>query len=170
MGQYQTGTVTISHNSPTVTGNNTTWVTDGIQAGWIFTIKGENNIYWISSVDDETQITLAQNYLNPDAEDIYKATYAIVQDYTDNYEWPKLSTGDYNWTEILRRSMHEIDKDFYTRYSKSIIFGVTPSGEFVSLSGQSIYVPHSSVVPRKGKMFYDDYHKAFLYYTGRSIS
>jgi len=170
MAQYKTGTVSITHNSAIVTGRNTTWVTDNIQPGWIFKIQRENNFYWIDSVDTETQITLQQNYLNSSGDNVSKVNYAIVQDYTINYEYPKISNGDYDWPVILRHVINKIDNDAYIRTADHIIFDKIPSGSLVPVSGGDIYRCHEMIHPERGKLFFDEYYNNFVYFTGEVVS
>lgn len=170
MGQYRTGTVSIDHNSTTVTGKGTTWVTDGSWNGYIFQVRGDQNIYWISSVSSTTELTLTQAYLNENAENINAEEYLIVQDYTTNYEWPSISTGDVSWPRILRRALQEIDRSFLERYISSMTFEAIPSGTMVSTSGASHYQVNSLITPRVGKLYYDVGYKTFLYYNGTMAS
>lgn len=170
MGQYRTGKVSIEHNSTTVTGIGTTWVTDGSWNGHLFKVRGENNIYWISSVGSTTELTLTYAYLNKDAIDITGKEYAIVQDYTTNYDWPNISTGDIDWPRILRRTLQEIDKRFVERYVTSIAFESVPSGTITTASGGSFYTPNAMITPRKGKLYYDAGYRTFLYYDGTMAS
>ena len=166
MSQYRTGKVSIEHNSTTVTGIGTTWVTDGSWNGHIFKVRGENNIYWISSVGSTTELTLTYAYLNADAGDITKKEYAIVQDYTTNYDWPNIAAGDIDWPRIIRRTLQEIDKKFAERYIDFMTFEAIPSGTITTASGGSFYSVNSMITPRQGKLFYDAGYQAFLYYNG----
>jgi len=170
MGQYRTGTVSIDHNSTTVIGKNTTWVTDGSWNGCIFKVRGEQNIYWISSVSSTTELTLTYAYLNEDAEDIWGEEYTIVQDYTTNYGWPYITVGDVDWPRILRRALQEIDRRFLERYIGSMTFETIPSGTMVTTSGASHYQVNPLIKPRVGKLFYDIGYKTFLYYNGTMAS
>jgi len=174
MAQYKTGTVSITHNTAIVTGTNTTWVTDGIQttgpSSWLFKIRTELNLYWIDSIDSETQITLAQNYINLDGVNIIGKEYIIMQDYTTNYGWPNITSGDYDWPIILNYTMHKMDQDFYARNVNYMRFSVIPSGANIPVSGGVIYRANESVERQVNRLFFDAYHEAFLYYTGAVMS
>ena len=59
---YRTGTVAVTANSTTVTGSGTRWLTAGINTGATFRVDGSTLACEISSVDSDTQITLAKPY------------------------------------------------------------------------------------------------------------
>jgi hypothetical protein len=54
------GTVSVAHESPTVTGNGTSWNSN--LAGLDFQLEGEEAVYTIATVDSSTQLTLARPY------------------------------------------------------------------------------------------------------------
>jgi len=177
MSQYKTGKVSISHGSTTVTGYNTTWDTDGITSGWIFTVKGERNIYWIDTVTDDNTLTLSQNYYNPNGNNLYNASYAIVQDYTTNYEWPKIANTDYNWVNIIRNALFKIDNDMGAGTRSTVTFS-TPSqgtsGSYYPTSGSpattTYYLPDSSILAEEGVLYYDTHKDGFIYLSGGMTS
>jgi len=181
MAQYQTGKVNVIHGSPTVTGIGTTWVTDGISSGWIFMIKSETNIYWIDSVDTENTITLSQNYYNLNGENLYHTNYAIVQDYTTNYEWPKIANADYNWVNVLRQAILNIELDMAAGERSTITFssptqgrsgsyykytGTPPSGAYID----TYYLPDSSILAEEGVLYYDSYRQEMIYLSNGMVS
>ncbi|SOC38960.1 hypothetical protein SAMN05892877_105350 [Rhizobium subbaraonis] len=68
---YNTGTATVNNGSPTVTGQGTTWLTSGIQAGDFFWAAGQS--VRILSVNSNTSLTLAYNWPGASrAADIYE--------------------------------------------------------------------------------------------------
>lgn len=176
MAQYKTGRVSINHGSTSVIGHGTSWVADGISSDWILTIKGDRNIYWISSVDDEDEITLSQNYYNLGGENLYHSEYAIVQDYTTNYEWPKIAKTDYNWVNILRRTMIEIEQDMAAGQRSTVTFSSPSQGtsgqyySFTSGANVTYYLPDSSIPAQEGVLYYDTYREEFIYLAGGMVS
>jgi len=169
MAQYKTGKVSITHGSTAVVGYSTTWDDDGITPGWIFTVKGESNIYWIDSVDSNTEITLSQNYYNPNGVDLYNASYSIVQDYTTNYEWPKIANTDYNWVNVIRHALLNIDKDMGSGERSTITFDSPSQGttsSYYMLPGGVLtqyYLPNSAIPAEEGVLYYDTYNHYMIY-------
>lgn len=71
---YNTGTATVNNGSPTVTGQGTTWLTSGIQAGDFFWAAGQS--VRILSVNSNTSLTLAYNWPGPSRSvDIYEIIF-----------------------------------------------------------------------------------------------
>jgi len=169
MSQYKTGKVSIEHGSAAVVGYNTTWDDDGITSGWIFMIKGEANIYWIDSVTDNTNIVLSQNYYNPRGVNLTSVAYAIVQDYTTNYSWPKIANSDYNWVNILRNDLLSIETDMAAGSRSTVTFDSPSQGTsgayYVSGAPTTYYLPDTSIPAEEGVLYYDTYKKAFIYLT-----
>ena len=82
---YDTGTVTVTNGSPTVTGVGTAWVNDATMVGKSFHVQGTRTIYTykIQAVDAGTQtITLANNYGGASASG---ASYTIYTKWTDQW-------------------------------------------------------------------------------------
>lgn len=101
--QYQSGTATVTYNSPTVTGAGTLWATYAT-AGNAFHVSGDTGVYTIASVDSDTQITLTAPYRSPTGAGV---AYQITRDYTPNYLLPEIYRGDrdleFHLTEMLRK-------------------------------------------------------------------
>jgi hypothetical protein len=111
--QYSTGTISISSGTTTVTGVGTAF-TDYVQAGDLFQKSGENVLYAIASVTDDTHLELASNY--PDA--LSGASYIITVDFTPNYDLPLVKVGDREWPSLFEKAMTIIDttmQDFEDR-------------------------------------------------------
>ena len=62
MAWYDTGTVTVTNGSATVTGSSTAFLTAKVQIGEAF-YGPDDNLYEIAAIVSETQLTLADNYL-----------------------------------------------------------------------------------------------------------
>lgn len=67
--RYNTGTVTVSNNSRTLTGTGTSWL-DNVQSGGEITI--DSDVYNVESVDSDTQITMVQNSINAITDSTYR--------------------------------------------------------------------------------------------------
>lgn len=80
MAWYKNGTVAVTNSSPTITGTGTVWLTQ-IKAGDIFTIDKQRQ-YEILTVNSDTSITLAENYVGSTASG---QSYAIMRNFTDGY-------------------------------------------------------------------------------------
>lgn len=177
MTQYKTGRVSITHGSTSVVGYGTSWLTASITAGDIFTVKGEPNIYWIDSVDDNISITLSQNYYSLTGSNLHNAEYAIVQDYTTNYTWPKIANSDYNWTHIIRNAILSIEKDMAAGLRKTVTFdspsqGVSGSYYPGAPSGGvavTYYLPDTSIPAEEGVLYYDS-HKNYMIYLASGMA
>lgn len=63
---YQTGTVSVTNNSNSVTGNGTSWI-GTIQPGWKFRVDTNGNWYTVASVASNTSLTLTTPYFGPTA-------------------------------------------------------------------------------------------------------
>jgi hypothetical protein len=100
--------VDVTNASQTVTGLDTTWVTDGVEAGHEFYVSGEGVRYEVGSVDSETQITLTANYAGSTASDV---TAVIQTDFTTR-GIPELSEGSLETAPIFTRAMRRIDEIF----------------------------------------------------------
>lgn len=89
--RYQTGTVSTTNGSPTVTGSGTTWSTnlkpgDFIHVGAIDQIDPTATWYEIDSVDSDTQVTLTANYAGATASgQAYTARMTFTGDLRNPY-------------------------------------------------------------------------------------
>jgi hypothetical protein len=107
MGQYRTGTVTVTSNSATVFGSGTTWATSGIEPGHWFTIRDEGITYTVAAVTGEDQIVLTGAY---QGQTRAGAFYLLHTDFTPRgYAVP--GPGDVDATVIVRRAIYDIDAD-----------------------------------------------------------
>ena len=108
MSQYSTGTATVTNNSPTVTGTNTLWLAN-VTSGDSFTIAGDGVMYYVASVDSDTQITLSVAYAGTTASGV---VYAIGTGFTVPDSFPEMSQGDIETATIFTRGMRKIQSKF----------------------------------------------------------
>ena len=108
MSQYKTGTATVTNNSPTVTGSNTLWLAN-VTAGDSFTVAGDGVMYYVASVDTDTQVTLSAPYAGTTASG---AVYAIGTGFTVPDSFPEMSQGDIETATIFTRAMRKIQGRF----------------------------------------------------------
>ena len=106
MGQYKTGTVSVTNGSPTVTGLGTSW--NSLSTPLYFKIDADGSpVYEVASIDSDTQITLAGNYQGSTQSGLQ---YQLVQDFSTNLGIPLPSQGDADAGDWLRRAIVEIDQ------------------------------------------------------------
>ena len=108
MSQYKTGTATVTNNSATVTGTNTLWLAN-VTAGDSFTVAGDGVMYYVASVDTDTQVTLSAPYAGTTASG---AVYAIGTGFTVPDSFPEMSQGDIETATIFTRAMRGIQGKF----------------------------------------------------------
>jgi len=95
--QYKVGLATVTNGDPTVTGVGTSWMSS-VTSDWIFKIKDEDVLYSISSVDSDTQITLAVNYTGTSGSG---KSYILNNGWTSNFQWYEIQDGDQDWPFLL---------------------------------------------------------------------
>jgi hypothetical protein len=108
MSQYKTGTATVTNGSATVTGTNTLWLAN-VTAGYSFTVAGDGVMYYVASVDSDTQITLSVAYAGVTASGV---VYAIGTGFTVPDNFPEMSQGDIETATIFTRAMRKIQGKF----------------------------------------------------------
>ena len=108
MSQYKTGTATVTNGSATVTGTNTLWLAN-VTSGDSFTVAGDGVMYYVASVDSDTQITLSVAYAGTTASG---AVYAIGTGFTVPDSFPEMSQGDIETATIFTRAMRKIQGKF----------------------------------------------------------
>lgn len=106
MGQYQTGTASVTNASAVVTGSGTLWDTYAA-VGDTFKITGVAAIYTIASVDSDTQITLTEAWAGDTAAN---STYMICVDFTPYLSIPEIWAGDKDWPFHLTTGLRMIDE------------------------------------------------------------
>ena len=108
MSQYKTGTATVTNGSATVTGSGTLWLAN-VTAGDSFTVAGDGVMYYVASVDTDTQVTLSAPYAGTTASG---AVYAIGTGFTVPDSFPEMSQGDIETATIFTRAMRTIQSKF----------------------------------------------------------
>lgn len=88
---YNTGTVTISQGSATLTGSGTAWATanafsvNNARAGGKIVINGGTEVYTVTSVDSDAQITLSSKFTQADVSGgsylYFEDEYALASDF-----------------------------------------------------------------------------------------
>ena len=101
MAQYKTGTATVVNNSVTVTGIGTAFVAN-VAVGNTFKVTGENAIYQIASVLDDTHLTLSPAYAGSTQSSV---AYQITRDFTPNLGLSEISSGDVDWAYNLTQGV-----------------------------------------------------------------
>jgi len=93
MSQYRSGAVNIP-NPPTdvITGVNTQWSSAGIKEGDLFSLTGSMEVYEVSSVESDTQLTLKTTPQGQAAGNNQR--YSITRDFTPNNHLPYMTPGD----------------------------------------------------------------------------
>lgn len=108
---YHTGTISLSKNSPVVTGANTYWLNAGLKPGDLFTID-DSKFYEIQSVDSNIQLTLCKPFAeNP----VSAATYSIIRNFTATLPAEIAAKN----VECLAKYNRYIDEDMKTVQGKS---------------------------------------------------
>ena len=108
MSQYLAGTANVTNGSATVTGTNTLWLAN-VTAGDSFTVAGDGVMYYVASVDTDTQVTLSVAYAGATASG---AVYAIGTSFTVPDSFPEMSQGDIETATIFTRAMRKIQSKF----------------------------------------------------------
>src|SRR5574343_332559 len=99
-----TGTVTVTQNSKTVTGVNTTFLAEGVLAGYRFKIAGDPVIYTIAvNASSETTLTLFEAFAGIDQTQV---SYEIFNDFEPPFDLiritPNTKDSSYVYNENLR--------------------------------------------------------------------
>lgn len=117
MSSYQTGSVKLTVNSPTVIGYNTAFSTN-VSAGDLFRVRESSQyaFYEIAAVTSATRISLTASFQDSS----YAAStvlsgmpYQIVTDFTPHYSFPELGENDINFQNIYTRAMRQVDSELY---------------------------------------------------------
>lgn len=106
MAQYNTGVVTLSQGSHTVTGVGTAWLS-AVSVGDLFMRHGLVIFYQILAVNSNTELTLAEAWQGVDEA---AAGYAIVRDFSPTFGFPLVQTGDVMAAAVMARAMTLVDQ------------------------------------------------------------
>ena len=104
MSQYQTGTVAMTNASASVVGTATVWAAGMV--GGVFKVDGVVGDYLVQSVESATALTLATVYTGVTASGL---DYQITIDFTTNYEFREIHSGDREWAYHLTQTIRDID-------------------------------------------------------------
>jgi hypothetical protein len=107
MAQYTEGNVTLIQNSATVYGASCDWLTaSNVRIGDLFKKQDENAWYQVTSVNLATNLNISPVYANASVAGV---DYLIARDFTPNYDWPEIVSGDVDWQDAYTRAMRAID-------------------------------------------------------------
>jgi hypothetical protein len=76
---YSTGTVDLTDDSTTLTGNATLWATAGIDNTWVLKVDGEDTEYPVASVGSETGIVLKYPYVDKGRTALAAQSYKLIK-------------------------------------------------------------------------------------------
>ena len=113
---YDTNTVTVTQDSPTVTGASTVFTT--AMVGRLFKVDDDDNYYEISAHVSDTEITLASNYTGTGGAgksyNIYKTDYALATDFK-KLVWVKQLITPLKMTSIPEVPFNDWYPDMFSR-------------------------------------------------------
>jgi len=122
---YQTGTVTVTHGSNTVTGLGTKFLTY-VSKGNLFKIQDERGVYFVASVDSDTQVTLVFPYKGSTGSLL---DYSIIADKTPNLGLPFIDRRDPDAAQVVNAALTMIDYQAGDFLDFQSLTTVTYSGE-----------------------------------------
>lgn len=107
MSQYTRGNATFKNNSATVVGASCDWLTaSNVKIGDIIKRTGVNAWYQVSAINLATNLNITPVYAGANASNV---NYAVVRDFTSNYDFPEISGGDYDWPDVYTKAVRAID-------------------------------------------------------------
>ena len=106
MTQYQTGTITVVQGQNCVSGEGCAWLTNNVQAGYSFKVRDNDALYSIGAIPTNLTLSLTSPYVGPSASG---ESYQIGRDFTNNYDFPEIWTGDRDWPFHLTQALRLID-------------------------------------------------------------
>ncbi len=104
---YDQGTVSVTSGSTRVLGNNTKWLTAGINTGAVFRINGWPYEYEVKEVVSDSEITLAREYFGSN---LSNQSYSIDR----NHQSTLLADLAARVATVMGKHMKLIDEDFHT--------------------------------------------------------
>lgn len=107
MSQYRGGLLSVTQNSNVVQGIGTEWLTN-VEPGDMLLVTGDTNIYSVSAVASDTQLTIVGTY---QASTKSGVNYAITRDFTPNRNYPIPVGGDIEAIRIFGQTIKMIDAD-----------------------------------------------------------
>lgn len=112
MAQYQTGTVSVTNGSQTVTGLGTEWLAN-VSVGDVFKINGVNITVAVGAIGSDTSITLAANWSGSTMAD---KNYTITRDFEPTMGYREVWHGDKDWPFHLTETIRAIATDIACSY------------------------------------------------------
>ena len=104
---YDQGTVNVTSGSTRVLGNNTKWLTAGINTGAVFRINGWPYEYEVKEVVSDSEITLAREYFGSN---LSNQSYSIDR----NHQSTLLADLAARVVTVMGKYMKLVDEDFHT--------------------------------------------------------
>jgi len=108
MSIYNVGTVNVTHDSATVTGNGTQTFLTSITVNQLFKVVGYSTVYMVASLISDNSFTISPAWAGID---LTGASYNVIRDYTFNRDYPLVSASTSDWPIILLRALAMIDED-----------------------------------------------------------
>jgi len=136
LAPYETGTITATADSDTITGDSTVWLTNA-RAGDLFQISGQTEIYEIATVPLDTSLTLTTNVITAAAAGtaykIVRPSYDLPATYKTMRNWARdlktqsrVEAVDWADFQLLRKSLINIGDPYaYTIYGNRTESGTT---------------------------------------------
>jgi hypothetical protein len=124
MGQYTTGTVTVTNGDATVTGVDTLFLTE-VTIGDIFTVVDDNVFYEVASITNDLNLELSANYAGVTGG---TKAYAITRDFTSPDNFPYAEKGDIETVAVIKRAILDIQ----TRFLLAKVLAKTATGSLVA--------------------------------------
>ena len=130
MSLYSAGTVTATNDSNTITGAGTLFIVN-VKVGDAFKVTGENAEYNVISVDSDTQIKIAPNWVGTTGSG---KAYSISRDRTQNHGLTEIQSGDVDWPFRMTETLRKIDS-LIAMGSIAGLFQLDEYGNLVPITG-----------------------------------
>ena len=105
MAQYRAGRVTVVTDSDVVAGIDTAWL-GNVATGDIFLVRGEEILYRVAAVIDNTTLRINARYAGPTETN---TTYSVTRDFTPNLDLPVIHNGDVDAVPLFAEALIMID-------------------------------------------------------------
>ena len=153
---YDTGTVTCTTDSATVTGDSTTFTS--AMVGRLFKVDDEESYYEISAYVSTTEITLSSTYIGTTAAgssyNIYKTDYPLATDFKKMI-WVKQVVTDAKLVNIPETIMNDYYPDMFIRGEDNTVDSYSLTG----LDASGYYTMRLSPIQTTRKQIYYQYIK-----------
>ena len=108
MSIYNVGTVDVTHDSATVTGDGTQTFLTSIAVNQLFKVTGYSTVYMVASLISNNSFTISPVWADIT---LTGASYNVIRDYTPVRGYPLVSQGTSDWPVILSKALTAIDTD-----------------------------------------------------------